>query len=113
MHQGREMTRAGHAGAAALLLLAAAAALAQCGGNRPPKPVTFACREGPLLFATFTPGHVAVDVQGRTYELPQTIAGSGARYSDGSVVFWNKGSTALFMQPGGPDWRDCVLLPPT
>jgi membrane-bound inhibitor of C-type lysozyme len=34
----------------------------------------------------------------RTVSLPQTISASGARYSDGTLTFWNKGVEAVVQQ---------------
>jgi len=33
-------------------------------------------------------------------KLPQVVSASGARYSDGSITFWTKGSTATFERAG-------------
>lgn len=34
-------------------------------------------------------------------KLPRVIAASGAKYSDGSLTFWTKGSTAILQRAGG------------
>lgn len=35
-------------------------------------------------------------------KLPQVVSASGAKYADGSLMFWTKGSTAMFERQGSP-----------
>jgi membrane-bound inhibitor of C-type lysozyme len=86
-------------------------------GNEIPKEVTFVCRAGKRIDATFHPrDDTRVDLKlsdGRRVSVPRTISGSGARYAiaDGNFVFWNKGNTA-FITEGSPDqetYSDCVI----
>lgn len=59
------------------------------------KGVVFAS-ENIRLTAYFGDGFVRlVFSDGREMVLPQTISASGARYAEGSVVFWNKGNEAF------------------
>ena len=70
-----------------------------CGGQR--GVIGFSGPEGAVL--TFN---------GTTYTLTQTIAASGARYSDGQTpetVFWNKGDMA-YVTIAGVDLPECRLL---
>lgn len=56
--------------------------------------VTFAS-EHMRLTAYFDDGRVTIAISdGRRFELPRTRAASGARYADGTTVFWNKGDEA-------------------
>lgn len=61
----------------------------------PPIRARFAC-DDLALAATFHGDRVELELPNRTLTLPQVIAASGARYSDGSNTFWNKGNEATF-----------------
>jgi len=50
---------------------------------------------------------VTVLFDGRTYRLPQTPSGSGARYSNGSSTWWVKGDEALWQMDENLLLRDC------
>jgi len=70
----------------------------------PSKPQTvarFDC-DTLALTATFHGDHVIIEVPERTLtmKLPHVVSASGARYSDGSSTFWNKGREATFEQDG-------------
>lgn len=59
----------------------------------------YGCDDGRTLEAAFDnrePRRVLLTAGAATFELPQALSASGARYSDGSRVFWSKGSEALF-----------------
>lgn len=43
---------------------------------------------------------------GQTVKLPHVVSGSGARYSDDSVMFWSKGEEAL-LEVGSTSYRHC------
>jgi putative lipoprotein len=62
------------------------------------------------FIAKFLDGKVEIATAGRTVMLPQVISGSGARYSDGSTTFWNKGDTALF-DMNGISYQNCKADP--
>lgn len=62
------------------------------------------------MIARFGDEKVELMLPGRTVTLPQVISGSGARYSDGSTTFWNKGDTALF-EMNGVEYKDCRADP--
>jgi membrane-bound inhibitor of C-type lysozyme len=57
--------------------------------------VNYFCADGRRLVVTYIndldPVSASVVVAGNTYVLPQVVAASGARYSDGKVTWWNKG----------------------
>lgn len=53
------------------------------------------------LTATFHEDRVVIEApQRRALTLPQVVAASGARYSDGTDTFWNKGREATFERHG-------------
>jgi membrane-bound inhibitor of C-type lysozyme len=41
------------------------------------------------------------------FALPQVISGSGARYSDGKIVVWNKGDE-VFIDLGNGQTFNCI-----
>jgi membrane-bound inhibitor of C-type lysozyme len=90
---------------------------------------TFICQGGKLIEAGFfedvnmepststpplPPGVARVSLMdGRTFELPQTVSADGARYAniDESFVFWNKGNGAMILENGiETDHKGCVIL---
>ena len=73
----------------------------------------FACDNGlrlDVVFAEGDPGSAEIRSPAGTWRLPQGQSGSGARYTDGSAVFWNKGREALF--EAGEIQTDCGQLAP-
>lgn len=91
--------------------------------------VTFICQEKKLIEAGFfedisrepststpplPPGVARVSfIDGRTFELPQTISADGARYAntDESFVFWNKGNGVMILENGAEkEYKGCVIL---
>jgi membrane-bound inhibitor of C-type lysozyme len=57
--------------------------------------VNYFCADGRRLAVTYVndlePGSVQIVVAGNSYVLPHVMSGSGARYSDGKITWWNKG----------------------
>ncbi len=49
---------------------------------------------------------------GTPFWLPQTLSADGGRYANAeeSIVFWDKGNGALFMQQGQKDLANCIKL---
>jgi membrane-bound inhibitor of C-type lysozyme len=90
---------------------------------------TYACADGKSIMAGYfegpaiavTPGEqsaptgrVALKLSdGRALDLPRTISGSGVRFAnaDESIVFWNKGDAALFVEGGEETYASCNALP--
>jgi len=65
--------------------------------------VSYACDGGKEVRALFYEDKVSLSLSdGRTFDLPHVISGSGARYAndDESVVFWEKGPTAFITEAG-------------
>lgn len=60
------------------------------------------CEDGQKLVMRnlFREKAVSIDFHEGTKRLDQTPSASGARYSDGSMVFWTKGETATLERPG-------------
>ena len=90
-----------------LLLLATLAALCACAtgsisptiGNR----IDWKCDHNAAFSVRFTTENAEVFAGGQTYTLPHAQSGSGARYSNGAVQYWEHGGQAeLGGAPGGP-----------
>lgn len=65
---------------------------------------TYVCAGGRTFSVTYDEGYTVATVRanGATYKLPAVISGSGARYSDGKVEFWeHQGEAMLNGAPGG------------
>lgn len=94
--------------------MAAGAACAQTAA--PLQTVRYACDQGKSIVAAYFDGPAGVAANGmpvpggrvslalsdgRRFDLPQTVSGSGIRYADKAeaIVFWSKGNTA-FVQEG-------------
>jgi putative lipoprotein len=58
----------------------------------------------------FSNAKVDIALAGRNVILPQVISASGARYSDGSTTFWNKGDGAIF-ELNGVSYKNCKADP--
>ncbi len=54
-------------------------------------------------------GRATVEVGEVTYDLPQVVAASGARFSDGKVTWWEHGGQASLSREGAN--TECVELP--
>ena len=72
----------------------------------------FVCHDGASVKVTyFENGEKASLVyKGKVFKLKRTISGSGARYSDGEIVFWNKGDKALIEIDGEIIHEGCEFL---
>jgi membrane-bound inhibitor of C-type lysozyme len=90
----------------------AASVLAACSHSTAgtDKWLSFHCPDGQTVMARFDPRDEFVDVRfaGNEYRLPHTISGSGARYSDGTTTFWNKGRSALIQSGERVVVQDCM-----
>lgn len=65
---------------------------------------TYACPGGKTFSVSYDADFTAATVKSgaETYKLPAVISGSGARYSDGKVEFWeHQGEAMLNGTPGG------------
>ena len=71
---------------------------------------TFVCPDGTSLDTVFDNGAntVTVTLPDETITLPRAESGSGARYSDGTTTFWNKGDEAMVEINGETIYQNCV-----
>jgi membrane-bound inhibitor of C-type lysozyme len=68
--------------------------------------LTYVCPGGKTFSVTYDEDYTVATVKSgdATYKLPAVISGSGARYSDGKVEFWEKGGKGgEAMLNGTPD----------
>jgi membrane-bound inhibitor of C-type lysozyme len=96
-----------------LLILASFATLAACttisggenggGGGSVGARISWRCEGGHAFSVGFTHNSALVSVNGRTYNLLHAQSASGARYSNGSVEYWeHAGQVQLSGVAGGP-----------
>lgn len=71
---------------------------------------TFVCPDGTSLDTVFDNAAqtVTVALPDGTVTLPRVESGSGARYSDGTTTFWNKGDEAFVEVDGETVYENCV-----
>jgi membrane-bound inhibitor of C-type lysozyme len=104
---GRKPEEASTAPAAATAAAPAPAAVA-APASSPPAGVLMAyvwdCDDGTSLTMDNLLAERAISLQlpEGPRRLPQVIAGSGAKYDDGSLSFWTKGDTAMLQRNDGP-----------
>jgi membrane-bound inhibitor of C-type lysozyme len=82
-----------------------------CEENSPTKLHVFRCADGATVTVIFTETDDSITMRlgGRSYRLEHVEAASGAKYSDGKVVFWNKGKEAFVEIDGEMVHDGCVL----
>jgi membrane-bound inhibitor of C-type lysozyme len=87
-----------------LMLGAALLALTACASTPPAGPRTdWSCDRGAAFSVRFNGGAAEVFAGGQLYNLPVAQSGSGARYSNGSVEYWeHQGQATLNGAVGGP-----------
>ena len=70
---------------------------AQTAADADQTSVTFACANDVTIDAVFdnASDNVTVTMNGETLTLPHVESGSGAKYSDGTTIFWTKGDEAF------------------
>ena len=73
--------------------------------------LTFLCPDGQSIQARFEPEDkfVSMRFSGQEVRLPHVISGSGARYSDGKITFWNKGNAAMIEIDDRIVVQNCIL----
>jgi membrane-bound inhibitor of C-type lysozyme len=52
-------------------------------------------------------GHAKVFAGGQVYDLPGVAAGSGTRYTNGSVEYWEHGNEAMLNGAAGGPYNNC------
>lgn len=78
--------------------------------HQAPRVFTFHCESDYTFTVQFKGDTAVVTLPGRTVRLPQVVSGSGARYSDGDITFWNKGNTAR-LELGDRTYDACRTSP--
>lgn len=69
---------------------------------------TWRCDNGVTFTSQNTSGgNIEVVASGQTYRLPGVIAGSGVRYSNGRVEFWEHGGEAMLNGAAGGPYENC------
>lgn len=89
---------------AALVALSACASAPTPGGPR----MDWRCDGGAAFSARISGGGAAeVFAGGQTYTLPHAQSGSGARYLNGSVEYWEHGGEATLSGAHGGPYNNC------
>ncbi|CAM3551811.1 MliC family protein [Rouxiella silvae] len=71
----------------------------------------YSCGTTPLTVTLDKPAReVSLVLDGIQLHLPQVVAASGTRYSDGHYTFWSKGNAALVQRGDDVIINDCDLL---
>ena len=75
--------------------------------------VRYRCADKQEFGVTFQqPGKRALlEAGGWSHLLPSVASASGARYSDGKVTLWTKGSAATVEENGRTTYRECTAVP--
>ena len=90
----------------ALLLASACATPAQA--PAPGERVDWRCDNGAAFSMRLSPeGHALVFAGGQTYDLPGVVAGSGTRYTNGQVEYWEHGADAMLNGAAGGPYANC------
>jgi membrane-bound inhibitor of C-type lysozyme len=93
---------------AALAALALLAACATTSGGPAGPRMDWRCDGGAAFSARVsTSGTAEVFAGGQTYSLPHVQATSGAKYSNGSVEYWERGGEATLGGARGGPYNNC------
>jgi len=94
-----------------LLVLAYVAALAACStpsGGAASGQIQWRCDSGAAFSMHLTnEGNAEVFAGGQTYSLPGVPAGSGTRYTNGAVEYWEHGGQAMLNGAAGGPYTNC------
>lgn len=86
-----------------LAALAALCLLAACSTMHGGPRTDWRCDDGAAFSARFSSRSAEIFAGGQVYTLPSAPSGSGARYSDGAVEYWeHQGEATLNGARGGP-----------
>ena len=87
-------------------LLTLSACATPTGSNGP--QVQWICGGGAAFSMHITgEGNAEVFAGGQTYTLPGVMAGSGTRYTNGSVEYWEHGGEAMLNGAAGGPYANC------
>jgi membrane-bound inhibitor of C-type lysozyme len=70
-------------------------------GSRAAQRFRYVCEGGAPVVVVLRGETARVSFKGKVFHMKQTASASGARYSDGSMVWWNKGRDG-FLQMDNP-----------
>jgi len=94
-----------------LSILIACLAVTACatGATMPSGPFAqWRCDGGAAFSMRLTEaGNAEVFAGGQTYNLPGVVAGSGTRYTNGSVEYWEHGNEAMLNGARGGPYTNC------
>jgi membrane-bound inhibitor of C-type lysozyme len=91
------------------LALAIVALTASCSQQAAPsRPQAWYCAGGYQFVAEAGKDQARVTLPDKTVTLAAAPSASGAKYSDGQVTFWNKGSEAM-LEMGSESYRGCTV----
>jgi membrane-bound inhibitor of C-type lysozyme len=92
-----------------LVILSALALLAACSTSSPAGPrVDWRCDGGAAFSARINEeGNAEVFAGGQLYNLPGVVAGSGTRYTNGTVEYWEHGGEAMLNGAQGGPYTNC------
>jgi len=76
-------------------------------GRQAPKTFVYECSSTFAFVARIEDNSAWLFLPHKTLTLPQIPSGSGAKFSDGMVIFWTKGDTAL-LENNGTSYRNCI-----
>ena len=75
-----------------LLLLAL---LAGCATSPPPMELSYRCSDGTTFIARGGGEKITLVFDDRSWTLPRVHSGSGVKYTDRELLFWEKGDEAI------------------
>lgn len=94
-----------------LMLAAALVSLAACAtpaASTNSAQIQWRCDGGAAFSMHLTSaGHAEVFAGGQIYDLPGVVAGSGTRYTNGSVEYWEHGGEAMLNNAAGGPYTNC------
>jgi len=68
-----------------------------------PRKFSYACDGGITVNVTLREQNARVTFKDKSYSMKQVRSGSGARYSDGTIVWWNKGYDGFLQDETDPN----------
>ena len=68
-----------------------------------PRKFSYTCDGGVTVNITLRENRARVTFQDKTYSMKQARSGSGARYSDGTIIWWNKGYEGFLQDETDPN----------
>lgn len=89
------------------LYIGVALLLAGCTQQQPPPEHTFRCPDGTEFGATFANDSVSLRLPNGEVTLPIAISGSGARYANDTLVFWEHQGAARVEHHGHMQYVEC------